>query len=164
MVFVSINNNIQKPNKSYSSEFKYRVSVGKVNNTIKLDKNMNKTLLLYICGFYNLSFAVFHIYFWKIFKWKEDLKRNSIANRAIIQILNIRLIYVFLLMAFIYFFVPDQLIATEIGFILLIGFLGFWIGRFIEQFIFLRVKSKMAAILTIIFFIGIIIHLLPVVT
>lgn len=124
---------------------------------------MNKTFLLYICGFYNLSFAVFHIYFWKIFKWKEDLKRNSIANRAIIQILNIRLIYVFILMAFIYLFYPEQLVITELGLVLLIGFLGFWTGRFIEQLIFLRVKSKMASILTVILFIGIIIHLMPIV-
>jgi len=124
---------------------------------------MNKTLLLYICGFYNLSFAVFHIYFWKIFKWKEDLTRNSVANRAIIQILNIRLIYVFLLMAFIYFFSPDQLVTTKIGLVLLIGFLGFWTGRFIEQLVFLRVKSGLATVLTFILFIGIILHLLPVV-
>jgi FtsH-binding integral membrane protein len=99
----------------------------------------------------------------KIFRWKEDLKENSIANRAIIQILNIRLIYVFLLMAFIYFFYTNQLVTTEIGFVLLIGFLGFWTGRLIEQFIFLRVKSRMATILTVILFVGIIFHLLPVV-
>ena len=122
---------------------------------------MDKILLLKLCGIYNLAFAVFHIYFWKIFKWKEDLKGNSIGNRAIIQILNIRLIYIFLLMAFVYIFYPDQLIETRIGFVLLCGFLGFWIVRTIEQFIFLRVKSKMVTILTIIFFIGIIVHLLP---
>ena len=124
---------------------------------------MDKTLLLHLCGIYNLAFAIFHISFWKIFKWNEDLKRNSVGNRAIIQILNIRLIYIFLLMAFIYFFYPDQLIETKIGFVLLIGFLGFWIGRTVEQFIFLRVKSKMVTILTVVFFIGIIIHLLPII-
>lgn len=124
---------------------------------------MDKTILLYLCGIYNLAFALFHISFWKIFKWNVDLNKISIANRAIIQILNIRLIYVFLLMAFVYFFYPDQLMETKIGFVLLIGFLGFWIGRTIEQFIFLRVKSKMVTILTVVFFIGIVIHLLPIV-
>jgi hypothetical protein len=98
-----------------------------------------------------------------MFKWNEELKRNSLANRAVIQILNIRLIYILLLMAFIYFFYTEELISTKIGFVLLIGFLGFWIGRTIEQFIFLRVKSKMVTILTVIFFIGIVIHLLPLV-
>ncbi|RPH28923.1 MAG: hypothetical protein EHM93_18075 [Bacteroidales bacterium] len=124
---------------------------------------MDKTILLFLCGFYNLAFAVFHVSFWNIFKWKEDLKKNSIGNRAIIQILNIRLIYIFLLMSFIYFFYPSQLIETEIGFVLLIGFLMFWIGRTFEQFIFLRVKSRMVNILTIVFVLGIIIHLLPII-
>jgi len=122
---------------------------------------MNKTLLLDLCGIYNLAFAIFHLFFWKLFKWKEDFRKNSVGNRAIIQILNIRLIYIFLLMAFIYFIYPQQLIETELGLVLLIGFLGFWVGRTIEQFIFLRVKSKMVTILTIIFFFGIVIHLLP---
>lgn len=124
---------------------------------------MNKTLLLDLCGIYNLAFAIFHLCFWKLFKWKEDFKRNSVGNRAIVQILNIRLIYIFLLMAFICFFYPQQLMETELGLVLLIGFLGFWIGRTVEQFIFLRVKSRMVTILTIVFFIGIIIHLLPLV-
>jgi hypothetical protein len=122
---------------------------------------MNKTILLALCGVYNLAFAIFHIYFWKLFKWKEDFRKNSVGNRAIVQILNIRLIYIFLLMAFIYFTYPQQLIDTELGLVLLIGFLGFWVGRTIEQFIFLRVKSKMVTILTVVFFVGIIIHLLP---
>jgi hypothetical protein len=122
---------------------------------------MNKTLLLDLCGIYNLAFAIFHLFFWKLFKWKEDFRKNSVGNRAIIQILNIRLIYIFLLMAFIYFVYPQQLMETELGLVLLIGFLGFWVGRTIEQFIFLRVKSKMVTILTIIFFFGIVIHLLP---
>ena len=124
---------------------------------------MDSQTALFCCGLYNLAFAVFHLYFWEAFKWREDLKRNSIANRAIIQILNIRLIYVFLLISFIYFFYPKQLLESELGFVLLVGFLGFWVGRTIEQFIFLRVKSKMVTILTIVFFIGIILHGLPLV-
>ena len=122
---------------------------------------MNKTLLLDLCGIYNLAFAIFHLFFWKLFKWKEDFRKNSVGNRAIIQILNIRLIYIFLLMAFIYFVYPQQLMETELGLVLLIGFLGFWVGRTVEQFIFLRIKSKMVTILTIVFFFGIFIHLLP---
>jgi FtsH-binding integral membrane protein len=55
------------------------------------------------------------------------------------------------------------LLESELGFVLLVGFLGFWVGRTIEQFIFLRVKSKMVTILTIVFFIGIILHGLPLV-
>jgi hypothetical protein len=110
---------------------------------------------------YNLAFAGFHMMFWKIFKWNEDLKKNSVGNRAIMQILNIRLIYIFLLMGVIYLFYPKQLMGTQLGIVLMIGFLGFWIGRTIEQFIFLRVKSRMVHILTAVFIVGVIIHLLP---
>eukprot|EP01132_Coremiostelium_polycephalum_P016829 gene16829-20198_t len=45
-------------------------------------------------GAYAFSFAVFHTLFWHLFKWKSELKKLSYANRAIMQILNLRLIYV----------------------------------------------------------------------
>lgn len=122
---------------------------------------MIKTFLL-ACGFYNLVFACFHIMFWKLFKWKEDLQKNTAGNRAIMQILNIRLIYIFLLIGFIYLLLPQQLIETSLGRVLQIGMLGFWVGRTIEQFIFLRIKSKMVNILTMVFIAGVILHLLPI--
>ncbi len=122
---------------------------------------MDNVSILYLCGIYNLLFAIFHLFFWKIFKWGKDLKRNTLTNRAIIQILNIRLIYIFLLMAFLYIVYPNDLLETEIGIVLQIGFLGFWIGRTIEQFIFLGVQSTLVNVLTLIFVIGIIIHSLP---
>jgi hypothetical protein len=99
--------------------------------------------------------------FWKLFKWNDDLKKLTFGNRAVMQILNIRLIYVFLLMSFVYLFYSSQLAETPLGFALLIGFLGFWAGRTIEQFIFLRVKSTMVTVLTVVFIIGDILHLLP---
>ncbi|MDD5362423.1 MAG: hypothetical protein PHN88_09845 [Ignavibacteria bacterium] len=122
---------------------------------------MDKLLLLKICGIYNLAFAVFHIMFWKIFNWKDDLAKLRAGNRAVMQILNIRLIYVFLLMAFVYLFYSSQLAETPLGFVLLIGFLGFWVGRTIEQFIFLRIKSTMVTVLSVVFLIGVMLHLLP---
>lgn len=122
---------------------------------------MDNHFWLYTCGFYNLAIAVFHIAFWKIFKWPGDLRNTTSANRAIIQILNIRLIYMFLLMTVLYLFFQDELLNSSIGKVLLIGFAGFWIGRTIEQFIFLRVKSKMVTTITILLFIGCIIHILP---
>lgn len=122
-----------------------------------------KTYFLYACGIYNLAFAIFHIFFWKLFNWKKDLQKNSPANRVIIQILNLRLIYIFLLMAALYLFFSLQLIDGRLGLALLIGFFGFWIGRTLEQFIFLRVKSTMVHVLTAIFITGSIIHLIPLV-
>ena len=118
-------------------------------------------IVLSLCGLYNFVFAIFHILFWKIFNWKEDLKNNSIANRAIIQILNIRLIYIFILMGLSYLFFSEQLMNSTLGQFILVGFFGFWLGRTIEQFIFLRLKSPFVHILTTVFIFGTVLHFIP---
>lgn len=55
---------------------------------------MNATLswLLPLCAIHSLGFALFHVAFWKLFDWPRSLQSTTVANRAIIQILNLRLI------------------------------------------------------------------------
>ncbi len=122
---------------------------------------MDKILLIKICGIYDILFFVFHLFFWKLFDWKNDLAKLKPGNRAIMQILNLRLIYIFLLMFLASFFYAEELAATQMGKFFLLGFFLFWFGRLIEQFIFLRMKSKIVTILTITLIIGVIMHLLP---
>ncbi|MCG6191922.1 hypothetical protein LFX25_01525 [Leptospira sp. FAT2] len=110
---------------------------------------------------HSLGFAVFHVLFWKIFRWKEDLKRVSFASRAILQIANLRLIYLFLFMAGITFFFSAELLSSSLGKWILIGFSVFWWGRLIEQFIFLRVNSAMVHVLSILFCLGGVVYLIP---
>jgi len=57
---------------------------------------MSDCVLLLLCAAHSFGFAVFHLGFWKLFAWREELPRMSVANRAILQIANLRLIYVFL--------------------------------------------------------------------
>lgn len=122
---------------------------------------MNKELIIYLCGVHSVLFAVFHIFFPKLFKWKEDFKNNSVANRAILQISNLLLIFIFLLMAFLCFFYTNQLLGTEIGTVVLIGFSGFWILRIVTQFIFLPYNKVVIHILTAAFIIGAVLFALP---
>lgn len=122
---------------------------------------MNKELIIYLCGVHSVLFAVFHIFFPKLFKWKEDFKNNSVANRAILQISNLLLIFIFLLMAFLCFFYTNQLLGTEIGNVVLIGFSGFWILRIVTQFIFLPYNKVVIHILTAAFIIGAVLFALP---
>lgn len=122
---------------------------------------MDKILIIKICGVYDIAFFVFHLFFWKLFDWKNDLARLKPGNRAVMQILNLRLIYVFLLMALACFFYAGELASTPMGKFFLLGFFLFWFGRLIEQFIFLKMKSKIVTILTITFIAGVIIHLIP---
>jgi hypothetical protein len=45
-------------------------------------------IIIFLCGLYSVALAIFHILFWNIFDWKNDLQKLNYANRAIIQILN----------------------------------------------------------------------------
>jgi hypothetical protein len=78
-----------------------------------------KSILLLTGGLYSLAFAVFHMLFWRVFRWKADLQRLIPVNRAIIQVLNLRLIYVFLVMGLATVLFPVALLSTELGMFIL---------------------------------------------
>ncbi|MXV53167.1 hypothetical protein GS399_19550 [Pedobacter sp. HMF7647] len=118
--------------------------------------------IIFVCAMYCLALAIFHAMFWKLFKWEKDLASLTSANRAIIQILNCRLIYFFLFAAAICILYPVELYTTKLGKAFLSGMSIFWLGRTIEQFIFLRVNSKVVHLLTLVFFIGAVLFILPV--
>lgn len=120
------------------------------------------TLLVYLCGLYSIGFAVFHMYFWKLFRWKKDLQQLSLANRAIVQIANLRLIYFFIFVGILCFSFPSEMRKTTLGNFFLAGISLFWLGRTIEQFIFLKINHKMVHILSVIFILGIVLYALPI--
>lgn len=122
---------------------------------------MNKITLLYACGIFNLVLVLFHISFWKVFNWKKTLEKGTKANKAVIQIMNIQLIYLFLFMAFIYLFYTEELIQSKIGNAIILGYAVFWIIRFFQQYIFLKQKGIFVIALTFIFLIGAFLHLIP---
>lgn len=119
--------------------------------------------IIFLCGLYSVAFAIFHSLFWRLFAWEKELEKLSFANKAIMQILNSRLIYFFLFVAFICFVYPDELLTSNLGKAFLAGISLFWLGRTIEQFIFLKAKNPLIHILTIIFIVGTILFAIPVI-
>ena len=122
------------------------------------------TMFLFIGGIYNLAFLVFHVFFWNIFRWKADLKSLTDTNRYIMQILNLRLIYVFLVFAVVSFCFPENLLSTGFGKFFLISISLFWLGRAIEQVVFFGLKNGVSVALVVIFIIGGVIYLIPAVS
>ena len=120
--------------------------------------------IIFLCGLYSVAFATFHALFWRLFNWKKELVKLNFANKAIVQILNSRLIYFFLFVAFICFVYPDELLTSNLGKTFLAGLSLFWLGRTIEQFVFLKVKNKFVHILTVIFIVGTILFALPLIS
>lgn len=108
--------------------------------------------LIYLGGVYCLVFAIFHLAFWKLFDWKTELPKLNSINRGVMQVLNLRLTYVFLVVAFLTFFFADDLIHTKLGNVILASVSIFALMRAIEQLIFWKVEKVGAAFLVIFLF------------
>ena len=121
-----------------------------------------KTDLLIIGGFFHLGFAIFHLFFWRLFNWKKDLASLSYINRPVMQILNLCLTFVFIVVAYISIFQSSELISISLGKIILFSISMFWLIRFGEQIFFFGLKGKVSVILSIMFLAGFVIYLIPV--
>ncbi|PWK88497.1 hypothetical protein [Fulvimonas soli] len=122
---------------------------------------MRGETLVYLCGAHSLGFAAFHLAFWKLFDWPAALRGTNLATRAVVQILNLRLIYVLLGVAALCFWLPHELVATRLGRALLAGMALFWAGRLAEQFVFLRYNVLPLHVLTALFALGAVLFALP---
>ena len=119
-----------------------------------------KTLII-IGGFLWLAFFVFHIFFWKLFDWKYDLENLTNTNKAIMQVLNLCLMLVFLIFAYVSIFQTDELLTTSLGKTLLAGMALFGIFRAIEQVIFFDLKHIRSKAVLVVALIGTAIYLIP---
>ncbi|MGS1013897.1 hypothetical protein ACVCL0_10110 [Rhodanobacter sp. UC4450_H17] len=124
---------------------------------------MRGEVIVYLCGVHSLAFALFHLAFWKLFGWPGALQQAGVGTRAVTQILNLRLIYVFLGVATLCFAMPRDLLGTPLGHALLGGMSLFWVGRLVEQFVFLRHNILLVHALTASFVLGAVLFALPLV-
>ena len=115
---------------------------------------MKPETLIVIGGLYNAAFAIFHLGFWKIFGWKRDLVSLTPANRAIMQVLNLCLIFSFLIFAYISIFHTAELVATGIGRALLALIALFWLLRAVEQPVFFGLSQPLSVAFLVIFLAG----------
>lgn len=121
---------------------------------------MGKELFVISCGIFNISFGILHLFFWKLFDWKHDLQKISYYNRVTLQVLNLRMIYVFLSVGLIMVLFRGEIMYSILGNTILVGMLLFWLGRLIEQLIFFREKSLKVIALTVVIVIGLALHIL----
>jgi hypothetical protein len=122
------------------------------------------TFIFISCGVFNLGFVIFHLLFWKIFRWKADLRSLTPANRGIMQVLNLCLTYIFLCFGAIVLYYRNSLLTTELGKAVLASISLFWFLRVAEQIIFFDMKNRVSQIILIVFFIGSVLHVLPLLT
>ncbi len=122
---------------------------------------MTQDLPLLLCALHSFAFAAFHLAFWRLFGWKRELAKVGLATRAIVQILNLRLVYVFMGIGTACLLFPAELRGTALGRALLWFMVVFWIGRTIEQAMFLRLNHALVHALTVLFVLGAVLFALP---
>lgn len=119
-----------------------------------------KTLII-IGGIYCLAFAIFHLAFWKIFDWKTELPKLNQINRGVMQVLNLRLTYLFFVFAFISIYFNSDLLTTDLGKIILGAISLGWLMRAIEQLIFWKFNDAVSIAFFVVFLSGAAIYALP---
>lgn len=111
-------------------------------------------ILLCIGAAYHLAFVAFHLSFWKLFYWKYELEFLTTINQNVMQILNLRLIYVFLVVACLSFFCADELLSESLGKVILFAIALFWLMRAVEQIVFFGLKNRLSASIFVVFLLG----------
>ena len=122
---------------------------------------MDTNTILLLCAAHSFGFALFHLGFWRLFGWPRTLENTTGPNRAIVQIANLQLVWVFLMAGTLCLLFPAELVATPLGRAFLMGMAGFWVLRLIGQFIWLRINHPMVHVLTVLFALGAILFALP---
>ena len=114
-----------------------------------------QTIGVWASGLYDLGFAVFHLTFWRLFRWPRSLESSGVLNTAVTQTLNIVLTYVFIVAgaAFVVGAVQDRSPT-----VLAIAGAGFWALRAALQPILFDMDAHKSKPMTLIFVIGVVLH------
>lgn len=110
--------------------------------------------LLFACGAHSAAFALFHLGFWRLFDWPRTLQSTTPPNRAVLQIANAQLVWVFGAVALLCLAMPVELADTSLGRVVLGGMAGFWWLRLVLQFVWLRLHHPVVHVLSVTFAIG----------
>ena len=95
-----------------------------------------KKIIFYSVGAINVMLGVFHIFFWKLFNWAEELSKISRENRGILQIANIILIFIIFYFAVMSFIMAKHRKIDIYAKSILICASGFYLIRLVTGYMF----------------------------
>lgn len=117
--------------------------------------------LIKLGGIYNIILVVFHLLFWRIFNWNDDLRSLSFLNKQTMQVLNLSLTIVFVIFAYISLVHTNELLATPIGKSLLFSMALLWLARTAMQAVFYKLKHWSSIAFLAYFFAGGLLYGIP---
>lgn len=112
-------------------------------------------------GIYNLGFAAFHIFFWRLFGWPRTLAPSGALNTAVTQTLNIVLTYVFVAAggSLLWYWAAGR----DAPLLMTLG-AGFWLFRAALQPLLFDMRARASQFIFMIFLLGAAIHAVPLFT
>lgn len=122
---------------------------------------MSAATLMYLCAALSFGFALFHLAFWRLFGWPRTLQATTRPNRAILQIANVQLVWVFTGVGLLCLLFPGELAGTPLGRAVLAGMAAFWLVRLAGQWIWLRMNHPLVHALSALFALGAVLFALP---
>ena len=94
---------------------------------------------------FNATLGVFHLGFWRLFRWGDELPRLGPINRGVMQVLNLMLAYVFFAVAAAQWFLAPAWTTTPLGRVGTGMVAGFWFLRaLLQPFFWPRVRVSWA--------------------
>jgi len=133
-------------------------------HTVIHEREKMKEALILTGRVYTVVLIIFHVFFWRIFRWPETLMSLNSVNRATMQVLNISITFIFFIFAYISFTHTDELLNTALGRTMLVLISMLWLFRAVLQIIFYKWKHKASVALALYFLLGAFLYGLPVVT
>ncbi len=118
-------------------------------------------ILIKAGGIYTIGLIMFHILFWRLFDWNNDLQSLSFINRATMQVLNISLMFAFIIFAYVSLVHTGDLLTSSLGRSLLLLMALFWLARTIQQIIFYKLHHRASWAFLLLFLAGAILYAIP---
>ncbi|MDX2469746.1 MAG: hypothetical protein QNL04_04100 [SAR324 cluster bacterium] len=80
--------------------------------------------------------AFAHLGFWRLLGWRKQLQALTPINQGVLQVLNLRISYVFVFFAILSYYFATDMLTSYLGQALLAGISLFWWFRAVEQILF----------------------------
>ena len=106
-----------------------------------------KNKLIIIGGISLILLALFHLSFWHLFNWQEELLKLSAENSSIMQLSTIGFVCLFLCLGIILILYHVEIGNTRLGRSLLLTLSFFFLVRCIFEFIFPGSSVELAVLL-----------------
>jgi hypothetical protein len=119
-----------------------------------------RNTIVVIGGILFLIFGLFHITFWFLFDWKNELIKLNEVNSNVMQMLNIGTVVILLSFGCIMLFYRSEILNTRLGNAILIISSLFFFARLIAEIVF----PGSSIIFGLILFLCMLLYLIPAIT